>query len=396
MKDLTCKKLVRPFLMLATPVLLTATLMQAVTPNTRTFTADENAKVQGVIVSRDGQTIKLRTDDDSIGTVDLTDGTKIELKRGFLRHAAKMETASLVPGLRIEADGKGNEKGELVADKVVFDPSSMKASRQIDTRVSPLEAKEGTLEGRTGTLENKQGQLETRAGQLEEGQKQTLAQVGQVKGEADQANQGVTNVNERVTNLDNYEPTDSATVYFKVNSSVLSAQAKQDLDALAQKALAQKGYMIQVAGFADTTGKAALNQALSDRRAEAVTRYLEQEGNIPIHRIITPTGMGTSHAAASNDDAAGRKMNRRVEVKDTGESGAEFFERSATRLDGDSYKSVAGKEQRRKGNQVAPPHHPGMHARCFNGLYVHALGFEPGYEIAIGSDEAVVGSAGHP
>ncbi len=315
MKDLTFKKLVQPFLTVMAPVFLTATLVQAVTPNTRTFTADEQAKVQGVIVSRDGQTIKLRTDDDSIGTVNLTDGTKIELKRGFLRHSAKMETASLVPGLRIEADGKGNDKGELVAEKVVFDPSSMKASRQIDTRVSPLEAKEGTLEGRTNTLEGKQGQLETRAGQLEEGQKQTLAQVGQVKGEADQANQGVTTVNKRVTNLDNYEPTDSATVYFKVGSSILSDQAKKDLDALAQKALAQKGYMIEVAGFADTTGKAALNQALSDRRAEAVTRYLEQEGNIPIHRIITPTGMGTSHAAASNDDAAGRKLNRRVEVK---------------------------------------------------------------------------------
>ena len=315
MKELTLKKVARPFLATVAPLFLTAISMQAVTPNTRTFTADEQAKVQGVIVSRDGQVLKLRTDDDSIGTIDLTDGTKIELKRGIFHRKASMETSSLVPGLRVEAEGKGNEKGELVADRVIFDPNSMKASRQIDTRVSPLESRTGTLEGRTGTLEGKQGQLENRAGQLESQQKQTEQQVGQVKGEADQANQGVTQVNQRVADLDNYQSTDSATVYFKINSTVLSDEAKKDLDALAQKALAQKGYMVEVAGFADTTGRATLNQELSDRRADAVTRYLEQNGNIPIHRIITPTGMGTSHAAASNDNAAGRKMNRRVEVK---------------------------------------------------------------------------------
>ncbi len=316
MKKLTVGKFVRQGLRLTAPLFVSSTLMFGVTPNARTFTADESAKVQGVVVSRDGQTIKLRTDDDSIGTIDVTDGTKIELKKGGLFHRkTAMDATALVPGLRIEAEGKGNERGELVANRVVFDPNSMRASRQIDTRVAPIESRTGTLEGRAGTLEGRAGQLETRAGQMEDQAKQTQQQVGQVKGEADQATQGVTDVNKRVTNLDNYQPTDSATVYFKLNSAVLSDEAKKDLDNLAQKAIAQKGYMVEVAGFADTTGKATRNQVLSENRANAVTRYLEQQGNIPIHRIITPTGMGTSHEAASNDNADGRKMNRRVEVK---------------------------------------------------------------------------------
>lgn len=316
MKKLTVGKFVRQGLRLAAPLFVSSTLMFGVTPNARTFTADESAKVQGVVVSRDGQTIKLRTDDDSMGTIDVTDGTKIELKKGGLFHRkTAMDATALVPGLRIEAEGKGNERGELVANRVVFDPNSMRASRQIDTRVAPIESRTGTLEGRAGTLEGRAGQLETRAGQMEDQAKQTQQQVGQVKGEADQATQGVTDVNKRVTNLDNYQPTDSATVYFKLNSAVLSDEAKKDLDNLAQKAIAQKGYMVEVAGFADTTGKATRNQVLSENRANAVTRYLEQQGNIPIHRIITPTGMGTSHEAASNDNADGRKMNRRVEVK---------------------------------------------------------------------------------
>ena len=296
--------------------LAACSLTFAVTPNARTFTADEVAKVQGVIVSRDGQVIKLRTADDSIGTVDITNETKIQLKKGGLLHrTSAMDAAALVPGLSIDVDGKGNEKGELVASKVQFDPNSMRASRAIDTRVSPLEARTGTIEGRQTTLEGRAGQLETRAGQIEDAQKQTNQQVTQVKGEADQANQGVSNVNTRVTNLDNYQPTDSATVYFKINSYTLSPEAKQQLDTIAQKAQSQKGYAIEVAGYADTTGKADRNQILSERRADAVTQYLEQEGNIPIHRIIRPTGMGTSHEAASNDTADGRKMNRRVEVK---------------------------------------------------------------------------------
>lgn len=304
--------------------LLVATLAWGVTPNTRTFTAGEKAKVEGTILSRDGNTIKLRGDDDSIGTVDLTDGTKIQLKKGvfIFRHSDKMDANALVPGLHVEAQGKGNDHGELVADKVTFDPNSMRASKQIDTRVSPIEARTGTLEGRANTLdgratslEGRAGTLETRAGQLEDQEKQTQGLVGQVKSSADQANQGVTDVNKRVSDIDNYDVKDSATVYFRINSSTLSADAKRDLDDLAKKALAQKGYMVEVAGFADKTGSAALNQALSERRAESVINYLQQVGDIPIHRILAPAGMSTSHEAADNKTAEGRKMNRRVEVK---------------------------------------------------------------------------------
>jgi OmpA-OmpF porin, OOP family len=310
-------------LSVAVEILFTATLCMArVTPNTRTFNAGENAKIQGVIVSRDGDVLKLRATDDSIGTIDLTNTTKIELKHGWFGRKKAMDLNALVPGLQIQAEGQGNEKGDLVASKVLFDPNSMRASRQIDTRVSPLEARTGSLEGRTGQLEGRTGTLENRTNDLDTQQKNTQQQVGQVqlqvgqvKTEADQANQGVNAVNGRVSDLDNYQVGQTTTVYFRLNSSVLSPQAKQDLDALAQKALQQKAYVIEVAGFADKTGTAARNQQLSDQRAAAVIRYLEQQGNIPIHRILRPAGMGTSHEAASNDSAEGRKMNRRVEVR---------------------------------------------------------------------------------
>lgn len=285
-----------------------------VEPNTRTFSAGQQAKVEGVVISRDGQTIKLRGDDDSVGTIDLTNDTKIQLKRGILRRKSAMNADSLVPGLRVEAQGKGNDKGELVADRVIFDPNSMKASRQIDTRVAPVEARTGSLEGRAGQMESRAGQMENRQGQLENQEKQTQQQVGQVKTSADQANQGVTDVNQRVSNLDQYQQKYKESVYFKTGSSVLAPSEKQKLDSVIQQTQNEKGYIVEVAGFADTTGKAALNQTLSEARANAVVRYLEQQGNIPIHRILTPAGMGTTHEAADNNTTEGRKLNRRVEV----------------------------------------------------------------------------------
>jgi len=321
MRNLLARRLAKASLPLAAAALLQVTLAYAmVEPNVRTFTAGQKDKITGVILSRSGQTLKVQSDDNAVGTVDISDETKIQLKRSFGRKSA-MSTDALLPGLRVEAQGKGNEKGELVADKVLFDPTSMKASRQIDARVSPiegrtntLEGRAGQLEGRAGQLETKTGQLETKQGQLEDTEKQTQQQVGQVKTTAEAANQGVTTTNQRISDLDRYQEKAKETVYFKVNSAVLDPSEKQKLDNIIQQTQNEKGYVIEVAGFADTMGNAARNQILSENRANAVVRYLEQQGNIPIHRILTPAGMGTTHEAADNKTREGRKLNRRVEV----------------------------------------------------------------------------------
>jgi OmpA-OmpF porin, OOP family len=157
--------------------------------------------------------------------------------------------------------------------------------------------------------------METKEGALEDQERQTQGLVGQVKTTAETANQGVSDVNRRVSDLDNYEVKDSATVYFGINRDVLTEDAQRDLTELAKKAQADKGYVIEVAGFADSTGNLSHNQVLSERRSAAVVRFLEQNGDIPIHRILPMAGMGITHEAADNKTREGRKMNRRVEVK---------------------------------------------------------------------------------
>ena len=294
----------------------------AVENPTKAIPNGEKSKVSGTIQGRDGETMRVRTDDNSVVVVDLTNDTKVQLKKGLFHLSKKsMDVTALVPGLRIEASGKGNEQGQLVADKVEFDPTSYRASRAVDTRVSPLEGRTGQLEGRAGQLEGRAGKLEsqtgelqTKTGQLADQQKQDQQTIGQVRTDADKANQGVQDVTGKVNSLDNYSEKAKATVYFKINSAQLSPDAKRDLDDLVQKTKDLKGYMIEIAGFTDTTGNAAANEQLSERRASAVTRYL-QEADVPLRRILAPAGLGESHSVADNKTSEGRKLNRRVEVK---------------------------------------------------------------------------------
>ncbi|HEX7360683.1 MAG TPA: OmpA family protein [Bryobacteraceae bacterium] len=296
--------------------LLTASLAFAVTPNAHSFNAGEKAQLNGIIVSRQGNMLKLRGDDNAISTVELNAQTKIQMKHGMFGWGHKaMAEDSLLPGLSVKVQGKGNQQGDLVAKKVVFNPNSMAASREIDTRVSPIEARQGQIENRTNKLASRTDQLADAQTQLQDQQKQTEQHVGQVQQQAgaaqtaaNQANEGVGRTNHRISALDNYVSKDKVDVQFHINRATLSSQAKQQLDQIAQETQGQKGYMLQVEGFADRTGPAKFNQRLSQERADAVVRYLEQHGNIPIYRILQPTGMGTTHPLASH------RASRRVEV----------------------------------------------------------------------------------
>jgi len=274
----------------------------AVTPATHNFVAGQKAKIKGYIMSRDGDTLLLRESSDVVAAVMLDDRTKVQVRKGALKFRRKeMEVTSLVPGLRVDAQGVGNAQGGLTAEKITFNPDDFTTARSVDTRVTPLEGKQAELEGKQGELEGRQ--------------KQTEQDVQKAQSDAEKANAGVADLHSRVSSLDDYDTKYTATVYFATNKSNLSDQAKKDLDQLVQQALPLRGYMIEVAGFADTTGDIKRNQKLSEERAEEVVRYLQQVGKVPLRRIMAPAGLGTSQSAADNTTAEGRQKNRRVEVR---------------------------------------------------------------------------------
>ena len=101
-------------------------------------------------------------------------------------------------------------------------------------------------------------------------------------------------------------------VLFGFDSAAVSGPAQSDLYALARNLQQYPNSTVQIVGHTDSTGAAAYNVGLSERRARAVARILTA-GGVSGNRIAA-VGMGASQPIASNDTEAGRAQNRRVEI----------------------------------------------------------------------------------
>ena len=286
-----------PFLFAITFLLSTVSVNIAQTSNVETvqgpapiFRPVPNGakmKFQGVVIERNADTFTIRDRSRADYQVLITDRTSIKTNGGFLRSGKKYPVTDILRGLIVEVEGSGDAQGQLVADKIRFRESDMRAAITSETRVGPVE----------------------------ENQQKIAGQIDELHAIAQEARAEVAKVNDRVTSLDEVDQTESVAVTFKVNSAILSPEAKHQLDEFADKALATKGYMIEVSGHTDSTGGEAKNIRLSRARADAVVDYLAINHKIPARRFITPLGYGKNEAVADNTTAAGRAQNRRVEVK---------------------------------------------------------------------------------
>ena len=101
-------------------------------------------------------------------------------------------------------------------------------------------------------------------------------------------------------------------VLFATDSAAVSGPAQNDLYALARNLQQYPNSTVQIVGHTDSTGSAAYNVGLSQRRAQAVAGILTA-GGVAGNRIATQ-GLGMSQPIASNETAAGRAQNRRVEI----------------------------------------------------------------------------------
>ncbi len=281
----------------------------------RTVASGQKMKIKGVVVRRDADTFVVRDNNGVDTTVRLDDRTSVKTKGGFLRSGSNYGQTQILRGLNLEIEGRGGSSGELNAEKIRFNESDLRVARAVESRAAPLEDRASTTETKLSQVEQNAQRL---SGQLDE----LSAVANTAKGgaraaqeTADAAVAGVNTTNERISALDDYEPQTVLAVNFRTGSATLSADSKAKLDELATKALNAKGYVVEVSGFTDATGSVARNRALSQRRADAVIRYLVENHSIPLRRIVTPYGFGESNAVAENTSREGRAQNRRVEVK---------------------------------------------------------------------------------
>jgi OmpA-OmpF porin, OOP family len=279
--------------------------------------AGKKQKISGVVLSREIDKLVVRDINGSDVAVSVSGATKIvEKKANPFRGARTYPVTALLRGLEVEVEGRGDNSGALVAEKIKFTNDDFGVARSLDTRVAPVETRVTTTEGRMDTAENRLTASEQNAqrlsGQLEELSAVANTARGGAKAAQETADQALAAA--KANSAEIQATNQNIAVNFKVNSAVLSDEAKAALDEIAAQAENEKGYLIQVTGYASADGGEARNRTLSERRAEAVRRYLAENHDIPLQRMINPFGFGELKPVAENNTREGRKQNRRVEV----------------------------------------------------------------------------------
>jgi outer membrane protein OmpA-like peptidoglycan-associated protein len=289
----------------------------------RTFTAGQKQEVEGFVVQREADTVTILTGDDQRIVVGLTDQTEVkERKRNPFRGAKRYDMTQLLPGLRVKIDGQADGSGRLVAEEIRFRDDDLQTAVAIETRVNPVERDLAQAAQNAERLSGQVSELNTlsnaaRGGAVaaQETADRAVGAAEQAQSAADEAASGVQAANERIVSLDNFDIKQSAVVNFRVNSAQLSDEAKSALDDIAEQIAAERGFMVEVVGFASSDGNPEYNRRLSQRRADSVVRYLAEEHNVPLRRIVTPFGFGELQPIADNSTREGREQNRRVEVR---------------------------------------------------------------------------------
>jgi OOP family OmpA-OmpF porin len=267
-----------------------------------TMALAQSVKVEGLIKARNGETMILQTSDAPNLPVLLTDSTQVGQVQGMFKARRKeMSMAALIPGLAVKVEGTYNDQNQLVAKSVSFKGNDLEQAQKIDA---------GLHETRTQAEQNR-AELEKHKADL---QKQNVAlQQQQQQIAANKA--AIDAATARFGQLDDYYILDEVVVYFGNKKVKVDPSYRPKLIALAEKAKTINGYVIEVKGYASSSGDVAMNQQLSEDRAEDVVNILIQEGHIPLTRVLAPGAMGESHQVGSDTTAEGQAQNRRVVVR---------------------------------------------------------------------------------
>jgi outer membrane protein OmpA-like peptidoglycan-associated protein len=264
----------------------------------------DKTKVKGLITGRTGDTVILKTTDGSV-TVTLDDDTKVQQPQGLGIRKKQMSAAVLIPGLKVSVDGTSQDATHILAKSITFDKDDLQTAEMIQAGLNPTEQKVAT--NQQNIAENKQNIAANQQG-IAANQQNIAENKATIDANA-------VETSKRFSELSEYDTKDQLDVRFASGRTVLSTADQEALSKLAHNAVNLTGYIIQVKGYADSSGNPAMNQKLSMERAQNVIAFLLQNCNVPVRHIIAPGAMGEAAPVASNETAAGRAENRRVEVK---------------------------------------------------------------------------------
>lgn len=267
-----------------------------------TTSVAQSVKAEGMIKARSGEKMVVQTADNPNLVVQLTDTTDVGQVQGMLKARRKeMSMAALIPGLEVKVEGVYDEEQQLVAKSVRFKGNDLERAESIQAGMHETKAQ----------VAKNQEELEKHNAELKaqnEALRQHEAKIAANKAAVDAAVA-------RFGQLDDYYILDEVTVYFANGKVIVDPKYTSQLTALAEKAKGINGYMIEVKGYASTSGSAAMNQKLSEDRAGNVTTILIQQGRVPLTRMLAPGAMGETEQVGNESTKEGQAENRRVVVR---------------------------------------------------------------------------------
>ncbi len=242
------------------------------------------------------------------------------------RAAAAQQTAEA----KAQAEAAAAQREQEVAARRQAEQQKQQAEAQAqqDAQARAQAESQAQLEAQARAAADAKAQQEAQARAAAEAQSQQDAQAAE-RAQAAAAQAELEKQQLRASLLEQFNrilPTTDTPRGLKVNmADVLFAFGKADLQPAAREALAKfsgiviahPGLKIQVEGFTDIVGSDSFNQTLSENRANNVRSYLMAQNLDP--SAITSIGYGKSNPVATNDTAAGRQQNRRVEILISGE-----------------------------------------------------------------------------
>jgi OmpA-OmpF porin, OOP family len=273
--------------------LIASTVLVLLTsPGFAQVSSGQGIETKGLILTRDGDKMTIDSPNHGKQVVAINEETKVLTPKGIFRHN-NMEVTSLVPGLEVEVKGTGDAIGQIVAERIEFTKESRRTANQVHAAMTATK------------------------GQVDENQKgisSNAEKIGTNAADISQHEQEIRAVEKRFDDLSEFDVKKQFSVNFPTGKSDIPQEAQQQLAEMTKEAQGLKGYLIEVQGFASTSGGASRNQQLSEDRAENIVDYLHQQG-VPLKHIVNPAAMGTTNPVADNNTEEGRLKNQRVDVK---------------------------------------------------------------------------------
>ncbi|HEY4676514.1 MAG TPA: OmpA family protein [Candidatus Angelobacter sp.] len=282
-----------------TSFIATTVLVLLTSPAFAQASSGQSIETEGLILTRDGDTMTIDSPNHGKQVVAINDETKVLTPKGMFRKN-NMEVTSLVPGLEVKVKGTGDANGQIVAEKIEFSKESLRRANQVHAAITAHKAQ---TEANTKDI-----------GENQKGISSNAEKIGTNAADISQHSQQIGAVEKRFDDLTEFDVKKQFSVNFPTGKSDIPQEAQQQLAELSKEAQGQKGYLIEVQGFASTSGGAGRNQQLSEDRAENIVDYLHQQG-VPLKNIVNPAAMGTTLPVGDNNTEEGRLKNQRVEVK---------------------------------------------------------------------------------